>query len=472
MPAATGAHPSHPRPNVLLILVDDMGYGDFGVFSDGSAKTPALDRLVSESLCLTQHYSASAVCAPARAALLTGRYSHRTGAIDTLEGRGLDRLALREATLADRFKAAGYATGLVGKWHLGALDRRYHPNARGFDEFAGFRGGWSDYYQWRLDYNGAFHQADGRYLTDVFTDEAVKFITRHRQDPFFLHVTYNAPHFPFQAPDDVVAPFRDTGQFTTAVSALYGMIARMDTGVGCILDALGEQGLAENTIVLFTSDNGPQFGGVGDDSTARFNAHLRGHKGTVFEGGIRVPAILRWPAGLAGGRQTSAMIHFADWLPTLLAMTGVADTTGAALDGRDVLPLLRGAPDDAPPRRFWQWNRYTPVGVCNAAMRDGDWKLVRPAIREAMQVSPADLAMDRRLKYAPEEITDIERGPEPDRVVPPPPAPLLFNIADDPFEEHDRATAEPARVTAMAHALEGWFEAVDAERRASRADEG
>src|SRR5271166_4481728 len=139
------------RPNIVLILADDMGYGDFGCFNYGASRTPALDHLVREGVCLTQHYSASPVCAPARASLMTGRYPHRTGVIDTLETRGLDRLALREVTVAELLKRAGYATGLVGKWHNGAYDSRYHPNRRGFDEFAGFSGGWQPYYQWHLE---------------------------------------------------------------------------------------------------------------------------------------------------------------------------------------------------------------------------------------------------------------------------------------------------------------------------------
>lgn len=454
------------RPNIVQILVDDMGYGDFGVFGDGSAQTPVLDALVADGVTLTQHYSASAVCAPARAALLTGRYPHRTGAIDTLEGRGLDRLALREVTLADYFQAAGYATGLIGKWHLGALDPRYHPNARGFAEFAGFRGGWSDYYQWRLDYNRTFRPTDGRYLTDLFTEEAIGFVRRHQHEPFFLHLAYNAPHFPFQAPDEDVAPFRETGRFTGALSILYGMIRRLDRGLGQLLEELDRLGLRENTVVLFTSDNGPQFSGEGDEAVRRFNAGFRGHKGNVFEGGIRVPAVLRWPAGLEGGRQIDAAIHFTDWLPTLLALAGlaVAAPSGLPIDGANVLPVLRGEGGATPERRFWQWNRYTPLVECNAAMRDGPWKLVRPVIREAMQVAPADLDLDRRLKYEPAAITDIERGPEPPRVVPLPPPPLLFNIANDPFEEHDLAAAQPERTAAMLRELEGWFADVEADR--------
>ena len=147
------------RPNIVLIVADDLGYGDLGAFGNPAVPTPTLNRLAAEGVRLTQHYSGSAVCAPARAALLTGRYPHRTGAIDTLEGRGLDRLALREVTLADCLARAGYATGLIGKWHLGALDPRYHPNRRGFHEFCGFRGGWIDYWDYRLDYNGTFRLA-------------------------------------------------------------------------------------------------------------------------------------------------------------------------------------------------------------------------------------------------------------------------------------------------------------------------
>ena len=453
-------------PNIVLVLVDDMGYGDFGVFNDGSSRTPILDHLTTESVCLTQHYSASCVCAPARAALLTGRYPHRTGAIDTLEGRGLDRLALSEVTLADLLRSAGYATGLVGKWHLGALDPRYHPNARGFDQFVGFRGGWQDYYQWRLDCNGAFRPADGRYLTDVFTEEAAQFIQRHRRQPFFLHLTYNAPHSPFQAPEEDVAPFRDAGRYTQAVSTLYGMIQRMDAGLGRILGELDRCELAENTLLLFTSDNGPQFGGQGELCTTRFNCGFNGAKGSVYEGGIRVPMVVRWPAGLDGGRNYPHLVHLTDWFPTLLAAAGVDLPPDLALDGHDMLPVLSGEGDPLDVPRFWQWNRYTPLVECNTAMRDGPWKLVRPRIDEAMRVSEADLAMDRALKYQPERYHDICCDPEPPRQVPPPPPAELYDVARDPLERHNLAEEEPARAARMLRALETWFEGVESERRA------
>ena len=198
------------KPNVLLILADDMGYGDFGAFND-QVRTPTLDHLITESVCLSHHYSGSPVCSPARAALLTGRYPIRIGAITPQEVLGLDRIALHEVTLGDAFKYHGYATGLIGKWHNGALDPRYHPNARGFDEFIGFRGGWADYYNWRLERNGVFQPADGRYLTEVLSDEGAAFIRRHRRQPFLLCLMYNAPHSPLQAPDDVVKPYLEAG---------------------------------------------------------------------------------------------------------------------------------------------------------------------------------------------------------------------------------------------------------------------
>ena len=302
-----------------------MGYGDFGCFNRGLSRTPTLDHLVGEGVCLTQHYSASPVCAPARASLMTGRYPHRTGVIDTLETRGLDRLALREITIAELLKRAGYATGLVGKWHNGAYDARYHPNRRGFDEFAGFSGGWQPYYQWNLDRNGSISRGDGRYLTDVFTAEATEFINRHRHrnDPFFLYLAYNAPHFPFEAIEADAAPYKETGKFTLAVSQIYAMIECMDRGVARVLDELERAGIADNTLVMFSSDNGPQFGGKGDLCTDRFNCGFAGAKTLVYEGGIRLPMVLRWPAGLDGRRQVDEMIHFTDWLPTMLALAGV-----------------------------------------------------------------------------------------------------------------------------------------------------
>lgn len=468
------------KPNVLLILADDLGFGDLGCFGNSDVSTPNIDALARNGVRLTQHYSASAVCAPARAAMLTGRYPHRTGAIDTLEGRGLDRLNLRERTLADILKADGYATGLVGKWHNGALDPAYHPNRRGFETFVGFRGGWQDYYEWRLDKNGMYQKFDGRYLTDVLTEHAVSFIERNAANPFFLKVAYNAPHTPLQVPDEDADPFRATGKHHEAVSRLYGMVHRMDTGIGRILETLQASGLERNTFVIFTSDNGPQFGSeFGPDSLRRANAlfdadRFNGHKGNVYEGGIRVPAVLRWPDGLpSDGSLNAARVHFTDYLPTLLAAADVpVPSDNLPLDGISRLDVLRGeASDNAEMAHFWQWNRYTPVPRCNASVRIGDWKLLYPTIREAMQVAEEDLADDRRLKYQPETFPEIARHPEPQRDVPPPLKPLLFDLASDPCEQNDLADAQPERIRQMTVRLDEWFDTVETERQHSAKSE-
>lgn len=453
------------RPNLVFILADDLGYGDFSAFNGGLSSTPTLDGLMADSVCLTQHYAASAVCNPSRACLLTGRYPHRTGSVDTLEWHGLERLALRETTLANVFQRAGYATGLVGKWHLGAFDPRYHPNRRGFSEAVCFRGGMHDYYNWRIEYNEQVRRADGRYLTDVWTDEAVQFIERHQAEPFFLHVTYNAPHTPLEAPEEDQRLFKADGRFNTGVAMIYAMIHRMDRGVARILETLKRLGLEENTIVVFTSDNGPQFGGEGEQCTTRFNCQFHGAKGSVYEGGIRVPLLLRWPAGLAGGRQVDRVVHFSDWFPTLLAMAGLEPPAGVRLDGVNVLPVLRGEADQGCTTRFWQWNRFEPVVTCNAAVRDGDWKLVRPAIQEAMEVP--DIHWLWVSMYGPEYFIQngILRGAEPQRALPEPPEAELYNLKEDPLEQDNVAGEQPERVRDLLGMLESWFEMVEREFR-------
>ncbi|MDP6824150.1 MAG: sulfatase-like hydrolase/transferase [Dehalococcoidia bacterium] len=467
-------------PNIVLIVADDMGYGDFGRFNNGHVRTPVLDGLVDECVSLTQHYSGSPVCAPARAALMTGRYPHRTGAITPQETLGYDRLGLDEVTLADALKTAGYATGLVGKWHLGALDPRFHPNARGFDEFAGFRGGWADYYRWRLDRNGSFEESDGRYLTDVLAEEAVDFIRRHATEPFFLNVTFNTPHSPLQAPEDLVAPYREMG-LSEGVALTYAMIEVMDRGVGRILGSIDDAGIAANTIVQFTSDNGPAFmlrpdqvpDSVSIDTT-RYNCGFNGAKGSVYEGGIRVPMLARWPDGLDGGREVRDILHFTDWVPTLLGIAGVERPDGPPLDGHDVLPALRGEPVASPPR-FWQWNNYSPIPATNAAMRDGDWKLVRPDIDGIVAASSRDQELmemyvqrDIDYKYRPSEVTKIADWPEPERIIPDPPIPELYNIAADPLERNNLTGSDPGRARRMLAELETWFESVESDRLRAR----
>ncbi len=249
------------------------------------------------------------------------------------------------------------------------------------------------------------------------------------------------------------------------MSAIYAMIQCMDRGIARVLEELDRAGIADNTMVLFSSDNGPQFGGQGQMCTDRFNCGFAGAKTLVYEGGIRLPMIIRWPAGLGGRRQVHEMIHFTDWLPTFLALAGVEAPRGVKLDGTDVMPLLRGEPGGVPSQRFWQWNRYTPDVECNAAMRDGKWKLVRPAIGELMFPTRDDLAKDVDAKYNPDKYQDIDRGPLPERPRPPAPAPQLFDLKADPFERNDLAAAHPERVARMTIELARWFEEVELDRR-------
>jgi arylsulfatase A-like enzyme len=452
-------------PNILFIMADDMGYGDFGIFSEGRCHTPAIDRLVAEGLCLTQHYSAAPVCTPARAGFLTGRYPIRTGGIDMRETRGLDRIALREKTIADCFQKIGYKTGLIGKWHNGAFDQEYHPNARGFDEFLGFRASHMHYYDWVLQKNGQRINADGRYLTDVFSEAAVDFINRNgkNQKPFFLDVAFNAPHDPLEVPNDEVAPYRATGRYHENVSKVYAMVTRMDKGIAKILEALEKNGIAGNTIVCFTSDNGPAMYGDMD----RFNCNYRGGKGHVYEGGIRVPMVLRWPDGLPKNQHLDSLVHYCDWLPTLLAIAGGTPQTELPIDGVNVMPALQGEKNFLSPKRFWQWNRYRPVLESNAAMRDGPWKLLRPVLHEANTTSREEQQIDKKLLRFPPE-SEIDRSwltkPFPPRTLPPAHAWELYNLDHDQGENINLAATDPVRVRNMARELETWFESVEQDR--------
>lgn len=457
---------TEPRPNVVVILADDLGYGDVGVYGNTTVQTPHIDRLAERGVTLTQHYSASPMCAPARAGLLTGRYPHRTGAVDVPSNRGLDRIALSETTIADVFKSAGYATGMVGKWHNGAHDMRYHPNSRGFDEFAGFLNGGMDYWQWVLDYNGSPRPSDGRHLTDVFSEEASAFIERHAGEPFFLYVAYNAPHLPLQAPEELVEQYASTGELTPAVSTLYAMVEQMDAGIGRIVDTLERQGLDDNTIVLVTSDNGPMMGGDGDDNLDRYNGLLSGSKGDVLEGGIRVPAVVSWPAGLPTAKSVDGIVHFCDWLPTLARIAG-ADLPDD-LDGRDATAVLKGEESADGPVRFWQWNRYEPVAHCNAAMLDGPWKLFWSAIPEARVKDPADTEPYERGLTDGHWTMDIDTT-LPDRDLPRARSPVLYHLDSDLPEVSDMAAFHQARVASMTAAWDSWFDEMMAQWREARA---
>ena len=471
------------NPNVILIVADDMGYGDFGIFSEGRVRTPNLNRLVEEGICMQQHYSGSPICSPARAALLTGRYPHRSGAITQHDLFGLDRIALRETTIADTFKAAGYKTGLVGKWHNGCLDKDYEPNARGFEEFAGFCGGWSDYYKWNMSKNGTISSANGNYLTDELTIQACEFIERNNNNPFFLMLAYTAPHSPFQAEKDLIDYYLEKG-FDRITATTYAMVEAMDEGIGDVLDKLDENKLDQDTIVMFTSDNGPAFFNPpfmlepGEEVfNERFNAGLKGSKGWVYEGGIRVPMVIRYPASLEANKKNNELSHFTDWLPTLASLCDIDIINNLPLDGYDITNQLKGEKLKEQPRRFWQWNFYYPSISTNAAIRDGDWKLIRPMIKGTRYYNNKDLHVsqedtnrtaafieaDIKHKENPNSIIDLLEIPNikyPDAE-----KPELYNLYCDPGEKFDVANQNPEIVSRLLKELETWFESVENDRK-------
>ena len=265
--------------------------------------------------------------------------------------------------------------------------------------------------------------------------------------------------------------YRRSGELTPAVSAIYAMIERMDAGIGQLRDALDSLGLLDDTLVLFTSDNGPAMGGTGDDCADRYNGPFSGSKYDVLEGGIRVPAIVQWPAGLRPGRRCGALVHFIDWLPTLYGLTGRDVPEGLALDGDDVMPLLRGEPGSETKPRYWQWNRYEPVAHANAAMREGRWKLYWPPIPEASAKDPSDNVPYERFMLEAHTLMDVDTT-LPVRNVPPPGAPRLFDLEADLAEETDLSGTHPERVGEMRRRWDAWYEGVMADWRQAAFDTG
>lgn len=451
------------KPNVIFILADDMGYGDFSTFNEELTNTKAVDSLVKDGMTLCNCYSSSPVCAPARASIMTGRYPQRTGVIDTLEVRGYDRLKLSETTIADIFKQNGYFTGLIGKWHLGAIDPEYHPNRRGFDYFLGFRGGWNDYYDYQIERNGEKLPCDGTYLTDVFSKDAVRFVREHKDEPFFLHLAYNAPHFPLQATDSVVQKYRDLKKYTEGVCKVYAMIEIMDKGIQRVLDEINICGIQENTIIIFTSDNGPDFGGEGDNSTNRFNCGLKGHKMLVYEGGIKIPAVVRWSGVIPASKKTTSIIHGTDWLPTLMCLCGLTYPNELSLDGIDVSGSLKGNKFEER-MLYWQWNRYQPDKNCNAAVLDGKWKLVHAPIDEYLDLPSWEIDMDVEIKYHPERFKEVSKKEIPQRDVILAPVIELYDLKNDPEEKTNIAGQEMKICQNLERKYESWFKKVEKDR--------
>jgi arylsulfatase A len=315
------------RPNILLILSDDQGYGDLSLHGNPHLQTPVLDQLARESTEFTR-FHVSPVCAPTRASLLTGRYHPRCGVHGVTGGR--ETLPTSETTIARALRESGYHTALYGKWHLGS-HYPHVPHAMGFDDFIGFRTGhWIDNWDPQLERNGRPWPLKG-YMTEALTDEALRFLDE-RHDPFFLYLAYNVPHTPYQVPERYWERYRRLA-LRDAVKASYALTACLDDNIGRVLAKLRELKIEDETIVIFLSDNGP--------NGARFNCGLRGAKGSVYEGGTRVPFFVRWPGRVIAGRQVDQVAAHIDLYPTLLELARVPQPDGAPpIDGRTLGPLL------------------------------------------------------------------------------------------------------------------------------------
>ncbi len=331
-------HPGYaqqkPRPNVLLIMADDMGFGDIRMAGNPDIYTPNLDALSAESVNFTNFY-VSPVCAPTRASLLTGKYAQRVGVLSVTNG--YETLNPEAVTLAETMGAAGYRTGLFGKWHLGE-NYPSLPNAQGFRQFVGFRTGhFGDYFDAVLERNGEPYPTKG-YITDVLTDEAITFMRNSiMAEPFLCYLPFNAPHTPLDVPDKYLARYRNKG-LGERVERIYAMMENLDENVGRLLAFLQDSGLAENTIVMFLSDNGPIDKYKAKPEEWRFNAGLRDQKFTVYEGGIRTRFFTRWPGHFVPNRTVDIIAAHIDVMPTLLDLCEVQPAT--SLDGLSLKPLL------------------------------------------------------------------------------------------------------------------------------------
>lgn len=438
--AAGLAQAAPAKPNVILIVVDDLGWADLGCSGSSFYRTVHIDRLASEGMRFTDAYAAGPVCSPTRASLLTGKHPARLQLTDWLPGRQ-DRpsqkllkpeiqrhLPLQEVTLADALREAGYATAAIGKWHLGG--RGFLPEDQGFDlnvagddtgtplsYLAPFRSG-------ARVMPGLEQSREGEYLTDRLTEEAERFIAAHQDRPFFLYLSHYAVHTPMVAKADRVREFQSLSPSGAQTNAIYAaMIESVDESVGRIVQKLRDLNLADKTALFFTSDNGGLSVREGPNTPATSNAPLRAGKGYLYEGGIRVPLIVRWPGQVRPGSLERTPVCSTDFFPTILALAGI--TGSASPDGEDLLPLLREEGPLAPRSLFWHYPHYSNQGgdPCGA-VREGDFKLIQ-------------FYEDGRLE--------------------------LFKLNEDPAESRDLAAVLPEKAAALRRRLQAWRRAQGAQ---------
>jgi arylsulfatase A-like enzyme len=407
------------KPNIIVIVGDDMGYADVGVHGCRDIPTPHLDALANSGVRFSNGYVSGPYCSPTRAGLLTGRYQTRFGHEFNPGGAGGGEKGLptSEKTLADRLKAAGYATALVGKWHLGNAPAQ-RPLERGFDEFFGFLGGAHSYFpgEGAAIYRGEEVVEEKEYLTDAFAREAVDYIDRHQDEPFFLYLAFNAVHTPMHADDARLEKFSAISDKKRRTYA--AMMSAMDDAVGKVMKALRDKDLAENTLVFFFSDNGgPTM--MGTTTNGSVNLPLRGSKRTTLEGGVRVPFFVSWPGRVPAGKVYEEPVIQLDVFPTAMKAAGAEVPADAKLEGVDLLPYVNGENAETPhDALYWRFGQQM-------AIRKGDWKLVA---------------------YDP--VVDGDRGKATLK--------KLYNLAEDIGEEHDLATSEPEKVKELQAAWDKW----------------
>ena len=434
------------KPNIVFILIDDMGWADGGCFGSKYYRTPNLDTLATAGMRFTQAYAACAVCSPTRAAIMTGKYPARLHLTDWIPGEEApengrfrlpdwqQHLPLDETTLAKAFKQRGYATAYIGKWHLGGP--KFYPQHQGFGiNIAGGDIGHPASYFWPYGEKGNSHQVPGlaeqgggkgEYLTDRLTDEALKFIAANRKGPFYLQLAHYAVHAPLMGKEEEVEEFRQIKGSNGQSNAVYAaMLKSVDESVARVLKQLEELGLADHTVVVFTSDNGGavHFG----QPPATSNAPLRLGKGYAYEGGLRVPLIVKVPGMTRSGATCDWPVSSQDFFPTLLELAGAEKAApSAAVDGVSFVPLLRGQATLARQELFWHYPHYWNGGKVSpySVARVGDWKLIR----------------------------FYDTGREE-----------LYNLRDDLGERHDLTGSQPEKRRELALRLDGWLKEVGAQ---------
>ncbi len=422
LPMQSLAQQKPRKPNIIVLLADDLGYADTSMHGSKDIKTPNIDAIAKNGVRCTNGYVSAPYCSPTRAGLLTGRYQQRFGhefnPVIAKNG-GKDGLPLDERTMADLLRAAGYVTGLIGKWHLGEEDAQ-QPPSRGFNDFYGFLTGAHSYLDADDKNQGPIMRGKNKapldgYLTDVLAKEATQFIDRNKEKPFFLYLAFNAVHTPMEAPDAAMKEFANVKDEKRRT--YLAMARKLDDAIGQVLAKLRELNLEEDTLVFFLSDNGGPTTKFAPNGSLNFP--LRGSKGDTWEGGIRVPFLVMWKGKLPAGKTYDQPVISLDILPTSLAAAKAAQKLDKALDGVNLLPFLDGNKAEAPhDALFWRFGSQM-------AIRKGDWVLVKPSMGTKEYENIAKTAM-------------------------------LFNLKDDIGQKNDLAAQQPDRVRAMQAEWDRW----------------